>query len=882
MDEYIEDDRKFSPKKILLIGLIVIGIIILIVFLFNVFGNKKNSINYDSLNQDIIKATQEYLEEESEYKSILNENTYVSIPVSVLIDKNLLLKYDKTDKKFKELTDDMCEDVSLKNEKEVYEEKLRLCGSILIYGDLKIDEDEIDNKSEEEIKELLLLNIDAYDKNNKKEIIEEVVEIVSVNGEEEIILEKGENSLLYEYNDKTYSRKVIVGDYKSCIIEYKSNYGENKIYKTIKTEDYENVKVISSKPVRALHKFIGWSMDSQNDDVLYQSNENIACAENKEITLYAMWEKNNLATYKILYYVINGKKYQKVKEKTIKNVEIDEETGKITPSSPIEISGLSYNEKHTNEYYNGKDYFKVDLNGNITTIYFYNRDSHKITFDFKGGKSGTAYTNCSTGLSLNSITIPKRAGYIFEGYYLGTNGSNTKYYDKDGKALKKCDLTKDIILYANWKKSSDLTNNTATSTLVVNPNGGSWNGSSSVQSFTQAYSTTKYIAPPSRNGYTFEGWVTANTNYGVINGTTYTFGIVNGVTNTLTASWKEINYNPSNPTIPSNPNNPTSYELSVNPNGGSWNGNTTTQKFSQTAGSTKYISNPSRSGYTFGGWTLSGSGGLNGTTYTFGRGNGILTAKWNKVSGSISLGSTSGSFLINGSSKSITISGSNYGTLSCSSSNSNIMSCRISGTTLIVTPGSTAGTATITVRGSTGGSTTYTSVVKTVTLSFSPSSGTMNLTERLTSSITGSNYGTISIISNCNSNVASCYISGTTLTVNANNPGTTSITIKESNANKTATYTVTINTPSIPSTPSTTTQRYYYCNFCESISGSCVAYFEPGEVANEFSACSSACSSAGFTGLPMVNEVTTGFMKKYVCTCYTPGSMKGYCSYTES
>ena len=68
--------------------------------------------------------------------------------------------------------------------------------------------------------------------------------------------------------------------------------------------------------------------------------------------------------------------------------------------------------------------------------------------------------------------------------------------------------------------------------------------------------------------------------------------------------------------------------LSVNPNGGTWNGSGSTQNFSQAPTSTKAIANPTRTGYTFTGWTLTGGGSLSGTTYTYGSSNGTLTAGW--------------------------------------------------------------------------------------------------------------------------------------------------------------------------------------------------------------------------------------------------------------
>ena len=75
------------------------------------------------------------------------------------------------------------------------------------------------------------------------------------------------------------------------------------------------------------------------------------------------------------------------------------------------------------------------------------------------------------------------------------------------------------------------------STLTVDPNGGTWSGSESSQTFTQLSTTTKTIANPSRTGYTFTGWT--KTGGGSLSGTTYTFGTTNG---TLTAGWSINSY----------------------------------------------------------------------------------------------------------------------------------------------------------------------------------------------------------------------------------------------------------------------------------------------------------------------------------------------------
>ena len=92
------------------------------------------------------------------------------------------------------------------------------------------------------------------------------------------------------------------------------------------------------------------------------------------------------------------------------------------------------------------------------------------------------------------------------------------------------------------------------------------------------------------------------------------------------------------------------YTLSVNPNGGSWNNSSSTQEFTITNGDTKTISNPSRTGYTFKNWTLSGTNAkFENSTFTMGNANASLVANWNINQYNVTyidvVGSTSGTQL---------------------------------------------------------------------------------------------------------------------------------------------------------------------------------------------------------------------------------------------
>lgn len=225
------------------------------------------------------------------------------------------------------------------------------------------------------------------------------------------------------------------------------------------------------------------------------------------------------------------------------------------------------------------------------------------------------------------------------------------------------------------------------STLRIDPNGGTWNGSADVQSFSGDYGTTKSIPDPVRPGYTFAGWVKSDGFHGSLNNAVYTFGADNGVTDVLTASWTAKRYKVilqkgtgiqsvsgagsytigqsvkidavlatgyhwkgwtgtyetdakqytfSMPmqdvsmTAAAEINHST---LRVDPNGGTWNGSADVRSFTENYGVAKSIPDPVRSGYTFAGWVKSDGfhGSLNNAVYTFGAEDGavdVLTASW--------------------------------------------------------------------------------------------------------------------------------------------------------------------------------------------------------------------------------------------------------------
>jgi len=193
------------------------------------------------------------------------------------------------------------------------------------------------------------------------------------------------------------------------------------------------------------------------------------------------------------------------------------------------------------------------------------------------------------------------------------------------------------------------------------------------------------------------------------------------------------------------------------------------------------------------------------------------TGTVSKPTSSLSLSYSYGTIYV-GKDATLIIRGSNYGTLSCSSSNTTVATCSISGTKLLITP-KTVGNATITVKGTSGKSATYKATV--AKQNTTTNNNTTNTTETnfylvetkgvtsiggttLTTTIKGNNYGTITCSTN-DRNVAICGVNGTEVKITPQTKsGTVTLTIKESKNNKTATYIVTVLPKGVTEVPTLT------------------------------------------------------------------------------
>ncbi len=269
-------------------------------------------------------------------------------------------------------------------------------------------------------------------------------------------------------------------------------------------------------------------------------------------------------------------------------------------------------------------------NAHTHTVYKYKCGGHyepntyTVTYNANGGTGSTGNTHHTYDQNRNLANNGfSRTGYTFGGW---TDGTHTY---SAGQTVKNLTATNGgvVTLYAIWNKSQF--------NLKVRPNGGSWNGSTEEQNFTMTYQDRKSISNPTRTGYRFTGWSLSGTG-ATLDGTAFTMGTGDA---TLTANWEKINYN-----------------LNVNPNGGTWEGSNNPQNFTMTYQDRKSINNPTRTGFTFTGWSLSGTGAtLDGTAFIMGYANATLTANWTRNNYNLNVNPNGGTWEGSNNSQNFTI-----------------------------------------------------------------------------------------------------------------------------------------------------------------------------------------------------------------------------------
>ena len=255
---------------------------------------------------------------------------------------------------------------------------------------------------------------------------------------------------------------------------------------------------------------------------------------------------------------------------------------KNTPSSPRTYdydyvnTPLSKDMDEWSTYHESKQ-GKMDycINRVYHIDYYYDLNEYTLSFDANGGSGAptsiTKYYQMDVKLP---TTEPTRSGYTFKGWAT-TSTATTASYQPGANYTSNSGKT----FYAVWASNAP-----TTYTVSYNANGGS--GAPASQTKTKDVTLTLSSTKPTRSGYTFKGWSSSST------ATTATYSAGGSYTSnaaiTLYAVWQK---------------NAVTYTVSYNANGGS--GAPASQTKTENVTLTLSSGKPTRSGYTFLGWSTS-------------------------------------------------------------------------------------------------------------------------------------------------------------------------------------------------------------------------------------------------------------------------------------
>ena len=134
------------------------------------------------------------------------------------------------------------------------------------------------------------------------------------------------------------------------------------------------------------------------------------------------------------------------------------------------------------------------LDYTVTLTLNNNGDTSTKLYSWGNGSNYSMYSNANHTTSASSVTVPTRAGYTFDGYWLDSDGDSTQYITKTGTFVSGiADIDADSTLYAHWIPATPLLWSTLGGAAKIYP-------VDSETGMVRAEVTEAYA------GYTFAGW----------------------------------------------------------------------------------------------------------------------------------------------------------------------------------------------------------------------------------------------------------------------------------------------------------------------------------------------------------------------------------------
>ena len=322
----------------------------------------------------------------------------------------------------------------------------------------------------------------------------------------------------------------------------------------------------------------GYAFDDWYDDSSLSTIYDFDTLVMGDITLFANWTGN---TYTVTFDKNGG---DTEANPTTRTVTVPATTISALPSAPTR-TGYTFFSWNTQADGDG-DIFKANtpVTENITVYAKWTALYTTITFNANSGTGAmtkqTIQANTTAALTANAFT---RTGYTFAGWAASAVGPAVY---TDGGNYAAAASTASVTLYAVWTQNAY--------TVVFNENGGT--GVMAEQNF--AYGTSQHLTTNvfTKTGYTFAGWATTPSGDKLYNDGQEVNNLATSGTVNLYAVW-------------------TANNLTISYASGGGTGSAPTSPTSATYGNSVTIpaNTYTKTGYTFAGWEVSGSGSKPGT-----------------------------------------------------------------------------------------------------------------------------------------------------------------------------------------------------------------------------------------------------------------------------
>lgn len=367
------------------------------------------------------------------------------------------------------------------------------------------------------------------------------------------------------------------------------------------------------EPTASGKTFLGWSMVENSNHFWYFDTQTIV----GDTTLYAIYQADE---YNV-YFDAQGGSPQPSMQVVESGGLVDEP---LSPSMEhYQFLGWNTSGDASGDFW---DFNNSRVSSELTLYAIYEPIQYTVTFDSNGGTPVNSQT-ALFGQKITEPVNPEKANYVFTGWYTESNLSVLWNFANDT-------IERDVTLYAGYVPVKY--------TLTFESNGGSSVASQQVPFGSRAVKPSQ----PSRGGFVFAGWYKES---GLTTPWNFDTDTMAGNT-TLYAKWSQA----------------ATYTVTFNSQGGS-----AVSPISNVASGSTIAAptQPTRSGFTFGGWYKE-SGLTNQWNFTTDRvgGNITLYARWSAVSPSSSSTPASSSSSIPGSSSSSAPSSSSSAAPSSSSS----------------------------------------------------------------------------------------------------------------------------------------------------------------------------------------------------------------------